>query len=278
MAHPGTKASFAIRTERGVKPKMSQHFDCIIIGSGQAANPLAHDLGEAGLSTAVIEQKHVGGTCINEGCTPTKTMVASSRVAYLARRGGDYGVNGCSVSIDMQRVRKRKRDIVDSFRNGSQKRLEQTNNVELIFGHGSFNGPKEVQVTLNAGGQRLLKAERIFINTGTRASVPKLAGIENVQYLDNASIMELDAVPEHLLILGGGYIGVEFGQMFRRFGSRVSIVQSGPQLLKLEDPDIVEEVAKILREDGIEILLIRRRKKSGSPAARLNWKLTMVER
>jgi pyruvate/2-oxoglutarate dehydrogenase complex dihydrolipoamide dehydrogenase (E3) component len=255
MAQAGTKASFAIRTERGLKQKMSQHFDCIIIGSGQAANPLAHDLGEAGLSTAVIEHKHVGGTCINEGCTPTKTMVASARVAYLARRGGDYGVKGCSVSLDMQRVRKRKRDIVDSFRNGSQKRLEQTKNVELIFGHGSFTGPKEVRVVLNAGGQRTLTADRIFINTGTRASVPSLAGLDRVQYLNNASIMELDTVPEHLLVLGGGYIGVEFGQMFRRFGSHVTIVHSRSQLLNREDPDLAEEVAKTLQEDGIEILL-----------------------
>jgi pyruvate/2-oxoglutarate dehydrogenase complex dihydrolipoamide dehydrogenase (E3) component len=234
---------------------MSERFDCIIIGSGQAANPLARALAEAGLRTALIEQKHVGGTCINEGCTPTKTMVASARVAYLARRGKDYGVNGCSVSMDMRRVRQRKREIVDSFRNGSQKRLEQTKNLELIFGQASFTGPKEVQVALNVGGQRSLTAERIFINTGTRASLPLLAGIDSIKYLNNASIMELDTVPEHLLVLGGGYIGIEFGQMFRRFGSRVSIIQSGPRLLKLEDPDVAEEVANILQEDGIEMLL-----------------------
>ena len=234
---------------------MAENFDCIIIGSGQAANPLAHALAEAGLRTALIEQKHVGGTCINEGCTPTKTMVASARVAYQARRGANYGVNGCSVSIDMQRVRQRKRDIVDSFRNGGEKRLRETKNIDLIFGHGSFGGPKSVEVALNDGGQRLLTADRIFINTGTRAGVPSLAGLNGLPYLDNSSIMELDIVPEHLLIMGGGYIGVEFGQMFRRFGSRVSIVQSGPQLLKSEDRDVAEEVTKILREDGIEIFL-----------------------
>src|SRR4030095_9476287 len=184
---------------------VAERYDAIVIGAGQAGGPLATALARSGRRTALIERKHVGGTCINEGCTPTKTMVASARVAYLARRGGDYGVKGCSVSLDMQRVRKRKRDIVDSFRNGSQKRLEQTKNVELIFGHGSFTGPKEVRVVLNAGGQRTLTADRIFINTGTRASVPSLAGLDRVQYLNNASIMELDTVPEHLLVLGGGY-------------------------------------------------------------------------
>jgi len=231
------------------------YYDAIIIGSGQGGNPLAGALAGAGMRTALIERKHVGGTCINEGCTPTKTMVASGRVAYLARRGADYGVNVGPISIDMVKVRERKRKIVDSFRNGSQKKLEKTANLDLIFGEASFTGAKSVTVRLREGGQSELSAERIFINAGTRASVPRVEGLDGVPFLDNASIMELDVVPEHLVILGGGYIGVEFGQLFRRLGSQVTIVQSPGQLLKGEDGDVAEAVADILRQDGIEILL-----------------------
>jgi pyruvate/2-oxoglutarate dehydrogenase complex dihydrolipoamide dehydrogenase (E3) component len=232
-----------------------QRYDAIIIGSGQGGNPLAGALAGAGMRTALIERKHVGGTCINEGCTPTKTMVASGRVAYLAGRGADYGVNTGPISIDMAKVRERKRKIVDSFRNGSQKKLENTTNLDLIFGEASFSGVKSVTVRLRDGGQSELRAEWIFINAGTRASVPRIEGLDGVPFLDNASIMELDVVPEHLVILGGGYIGVEFGQLFRRLGSRVTIVQSGGQLLRGEDSDVAEAVADILRQDGIEILL-----------------------
>jgi pyruvate/2-oxoglutarate dehydrogenase complex dihydrolipoamide dehydrogenase (E3) component len=232
-----------------------EKFDAIVIGSGQAGTPLSRALAEAGMRTAVIEREHVGGTCVNEGCTPTKTMVASARVAYLARRGADYGVQTGPIQIDMTRVRERKRAIVNSFRGGSQKRLEQTRNLELIFGTGIFSGPKRVLVRGKDGTERALTAEKIFINAGTRASRPALEGLDRVPFLDNISIMELDSVPEHLLVLGGGYIGLEFGQMFRRFGSRVTIVHSRAQLMAREDTDIAEEVAKILREDGIEILL-----------------------
>lgn len=212
-------------------------------------------LAGAGMRTALIERKHVGGTCINEGCTPTKTMVASGRVAYLACRGADYGVRTGSISVDMVKVRQRKRDIVDSFRNGSQSRLEKTANLELVFGDASFSGPKTVAVRSRDGGQRTISAKYIFINAGMRASRPKLDGLDKVPFLDNISIMELDALPDHLLILGGGYIGLEFGQLFRRLGSRVTIVQSAGQLLTHEDPDIAEEITKILRQDGIEIVL-----------------------
>ncbi len=234
--------------------KTSAHYDCVVIGSGQAGGPLSQALAKSGFHTALIERAHIGGTCINEGCTPTKTMVASARVAYLARRAADYGVQGCSPTMDMNRVRQRKRDIVTSFRSGSQKRIEQTKNLDLIFGEASFTGPKSLQVRLQDGGQQAITTDRLFLNTGTRASLPSTQGIEGVRYLDNASIMELDVVPEHLVVLGGGYIGVEFGQMFRRFGSRVTIIQSGTQLLAREDGDVADEVAKILREDGIELL------------------------
>ncbi|HEY4959335.1 MAG TPA: mercuric reductase [Candidatus Limnocylindrales bacterium] len=232
-----------------------QQYEAILIGSGQAANPLSTALAAAGMRTALIERKHVGGTCINEGCTPTKTMVASGRVAYLARRAADYGVHTGPITIDMLKVRQRKRDIVDNFRNGSQSRLEKTANLDLIFGDARFTAPKTIEVCLNDGTRRSLSAKYFFINAGTRAARPRLDGLDDVPTLDNVSIMELDKVPDHLLILGGGYIGLEFGQLFRRFGSRVTIVQSGMQLLTREDPDIAEEIAKILRQDGVNVLL-----------------------
>ncbi|HEX9156195.1 MAG TPA: FAD-dependent oxidoreductase, partial [Nitrospira sp.] len=230
-----------------------QQYDAIVIGSGQGGTPLSIALAQAGMRTALVERKHVGGTCVNEGCTPTKTMVASGRVAYLARRAADYGVYTGPISVDLLKVRQRKRDIVDSFRNGSQSRIEKTTNLELIFGEASFSDSKTVAVRTNDGGQRAFSAKYIFINAGTRASRPKLDGLDSVPALDNISIMELDRAPEHLLVLGGGYIGLEFGQLFRRFGSRVTIIQSGAQLLAREDPDIAEEVAKILQQDAIEI-------------------------
>ena len=235
--------------------KSSDQFDAIVIGAGQGGGPLSTALGAAGMRTAIIERKHVGGTCINEGCTPTKTMIASGRVAYLARRAADYGVHVGAVSIDLKKVRERKREIVESFRSGSQSRIEKAQNVELIFGDATFAGPKTVAVRMNNGTARTLTGNHIFINAGARAGRPKLPGLDGVQALDNVSIMELDAVPEHLLVLGGGYIGLEFGQLFRRFGSRVTIVQSEGQLLGHEDPDVAEEITKILRDDGVEILL-----------------------
>src|SRR5215471_5042825 len=230
-------------------------YDAIIIGAGQAGGPLSTALAKAGQKTAIIERVHVGGTCINEGCTPTKTMVASARVAYLARRGADYGVHAENLHIDMERVRLRKRDIVNSFRNGSQSRLEKTANLDLIFGEARFTGKKSLAVRLNDGGKRELTGEKIFINAGARPSVPPIEGLKEVPFLNSTSIMELDVVPEHLVVLGGGYVGLEFGQMFRRFGSRVTIIQSGPQLLSGEDADVAGEIASILKQDGIDVLL-----------------------
>jgi pyruvate/2-oxoglutarate dehydrogenase complex dihydrolipoamide dehydrogenase (E3) component len=233
----------------------SDHYQCIVIGSGQAGTPLCQAFANAGLRTALVERVHVGGTCVNEGCTPTKTMVASGRVAYLARRGADYGVHTGSITIDMQRVRQRKRDIVNNFRNGNQTRIEKTPNLDLLFGEASFTGPRSIQVRLNDSSQRILTADKIFINAGCRPAVPSLEGLQSVPYLDSTSIMELDAVPEHLLVIGGGYIGLEFGQLFRRFGSRVTIIQQAPQLLRGEDADIAAEVLKIMQEDGVDVLL-----------------------
>ena len=233
----------------------AQQYDAIVVGSGQAGTPLSSALARAGIRTAIIERSHVGGTCINEGCSPTKTMVASGRVAYLARRSADYGVHTGTISIDLKKVRQRKRDIVEKFRTGSQKGIEMTEGLDLIFGDARFSGPKSLTVRLRDGGEKEFSADRVFINAGTRASVPKLDGLNSVPFLDNVSVMELDSVPQHLLVLGGGYIGLEFGQLFRRFGSEVTIIQSAASLLTREDPDVAEEVAKILREDGLRIVL-----------------------
>ena len=233
---------------------MIEQFDAILIGSGQANDTLAGAIAKNGKKVVTIESKHAGGTCINEGCTPTKTMVASGRVAYLARRGADYGVQTGPIAIDLVKVRQRKRDIVDDGRTRNEKRLNGEN-LELIYGLAHFTGPKTIQIDLRGGGTRTIQAEQIFINTGLRAAIPQIPGIDSVPFLDNVSIMELGEVPDHLLIIGGGYIGLEFGQMFRRFGAKVTIIHIGHQLLDHEDPDVSEEVRKILSEDGIEILL-----------------------
>jgi pyruvate/2-oxoglutarate dehydrogenase complex dihydrolipoamide dehydrogenase (E3) component len=248
----------------------ADHYQAIVIGSGQGGTPLSSALAAAGWRTALIEREHVGGTCINEGCTPTKTMVASGRVAYLARRGGDYGVQTGKISIDMARVRERKRKIVESFRGGGQRRLEKTQNLDLIFGEASFVDAKSILVRLKGGGERTLSADRFFINAGCRPSVPPLDGLREVSFLDSTSIMELDRVPEHLLVLGGGYIGLEFGQLFRRLGSQVTIVQSGRQLLAREDADVAAEVTAILRQDGIEVLLNTRAQRASTVGAQIH--------
>jgi pyruvate/2-oxoglutarate dehydrogenase complex dihydrolipoamide dehydrogenase (E3) component len=245
------------------------HYQAIVIGSGQGGTPLAGACAAAGWRTALIERTHVGGTCVNEGCTPTKTMVASARVAHLARRGGDYGVSAGDIHIDMSRVRQRKRDIVDSFRNGSQKKLESTPNLDLIFGQASFAAAKTINVHGKDGSHRALSADQLFINAGARPSVPKLAGLADVSFLDSTSIMELDTVPEHLLVLGGGYIGLEFSQLFRRLGSKVTILQSAGQLMIREDPDIAEAIQGILQQDGIEILLNSKAEHAGNVGAQI---------
>src|SRR5271163_4831973 len=236
---------------------MTERFDAIIVGTGQAAKPLAGALAKAGKKTASIESKHVGGTCVNEGCTPTKTMVASGRVAYLARRGGDFGVKTGPIAIDMVKIRERKRTIVKNAREGGERAIRATDCDALIMGEASFAGPKLVHVACNRGGERMLRGDLIFINTGLRSAipVPEIDGLADVPYLDNASVMELGEVPKHLVVVGGGYIGLEFGQLFRRLGSAVTIVQSEPKLLRAEDDDVAEEVRKILEQDGIEILL-----------------------
>ncbi len=229
-------------------------YDAMIVGAGQAGDPLARALAAAGRRVVVIERDAVGGTCVNRGCTPTKTMAASARVAYLARRGADFGVQTGPVSVDLIKVRQRKRDIVDEFRGGSEKKLESTEGVDLVYGDAKFTGPKTLEIARRDGGRETVTAALVFINAGARPTVPKIDGLDEIEYLDSTSIMELDAVPEHLVILGGSYIALEFGQMFRRFGSRVTIVEKSDRLMEREDADVADEITKILAEDGLETL------------------------
>jgi len=228
-------------------------YDLIVIGAGQGGGPLAGTAADNGLSSALIEHKHVGGTCVNEGCTPTKTMIASARVAHLARRAEDYGVEVGDVSVDMEAVRRRKRDIVDMFRSGSRSSVEDTDGLDLIEGKGRFVDEHTVEVTFDDGSTQTLAADRIVINTGTRPVIPPIDGLDKTDYLTSTSIMELGAVPDHLIVLGGGYIGLEFGQMFRRFGADVTILDMGEHILGREDADIAETLEEILEDDGIQI-------------------------
>jgi pyruvate/2-oxoglutarate dehydrogenase complex dihydrolipoamide dehydrogenase (E3) component len=232
----------------------AERYDAIIIGTGQSGKPLALALGRAGWKTAIVEREHVGGTCVNVGCTPTKTMVASARVAYLARRGGDYGLRVRGVEVDLGEVRARKQRIVEQFRGGGQRALESVPAVDLVFGEAGFVDARTVRVRLNAGGERLLGADRIVVNVGGRPAVPVIPGLADVPWLDSSRIMELATVPAHLVVLGGGYIGLEFSQMFRRFGARVTVVNRDDRLIPREDPDVSTEVGKILAEDGVEVV------------------------
>ena len=231
------------------------HYDAVVIGSGQGGTPLARALAEAGRKTALVEREHVGGTCINEGCTPTKTMVASAKTAYVDRRSADYGVHDGPVTVAMPEVRRRKQSIVDSFRESNENRIEATERLDLIDGEAHFTGPRTLAVRTNDGEEFVLDADNVFVNTGARPANPPIEGLDSVPALNSTSIMELDELPEHLLVLGGSYVGLEFAQMFRRFGSEVTIVQRGGQLMGREDADVAEAVADIMRDDGIEVLL-----------------------
>ena len=246
---------------RAMASTSTSHYAALILGSGQAGTPLASALAASGQRTCLIESTHIGGTCVNVGCTPTKTMVASARVAYLARRSRDYGVgikcgDDAKVAVDMEKVRRRKREIVDSFRGGSERRVTNVENLNVVVGSAKFVGSKEVEVAMSDGsGKRRVSGDKIFINAGCRPAPLNVPGAESVDVLDSTSIMELDVVPGHLVVVGGGYIGVEFAHMFHRFGAKVTIVQRRAYLLPREDKDISDEMKKVLEEDGIEVLL-----------------------
>jgi len=223
----------------------NKSFDAIIIGSGQSGVPLAEFLAGKKKSVAIIEKHFVGGSCINYGCTPSKSMIASAKISYFINRAKDYGIRTSKPKIDMPKVIKRKKKIVESFRNGKEKRLIENKNITLIKGIASFVDQRNISITLNEGVTQNISTEKIFINTGGRPAIPSIQGIEKIDYLTSTSILELKEVPDHLLILGGGYIGLEFGQMFRRFGSEVTIIDHNDQLLKREDKDIADEIKKI---------------------------------
>lgn len=226
------------------------HYDALVIGSGQAGNPLSQKLADQGWTVALVEKDHLGGTCVNTGCTPTKTMVASAQVAHYARNAAKWGVHAEGVRVDLAAVVARKDRVVSQWRSGIERKVEQRKNLRLYHGHARFTSPHQVRV-----GDEVLESERIFIDTGTRPIVPPIEGLADVDALDNAGIMRLTEVPEHLLVLGGGYIGLEFGQMFRRFGSRVTVIHRGPQILPREDTDVVESLQQALEAEGLRFVL-----------------------
>ena len=226
-------------------------YDAIIIGTGQAGPPLAGRLTAKGMKVAILERNRFGGTCVNTGCIPTKAMVASAYAAHTARRGSEYGFHAAGeVSVDMKEVKARKDRISGRSREGVEKWLKTMTNCAVYEGQARFESPREV----NVGGERLT-AERIFINVGGRAIAPEIAGIDDVPYLNNSSMMSVDFLPRHLIVVGGSYVGLEFGQMFRRFGSEVTIVEMGPRLIHREDEDVSVAAQQILEAEGIGIRL-----------------------
>jgi pyruvate/2-oxoglutarate dehydrogenase complex dihydrolipoamide dehydrogenase (E3) component len=230
---------------------MTERFDAIVIGTGQAGPSLAVRLATAGRKTAIIERKLIGGTCVNNGCIPTKTLIASARAAYVARRGGDFGVTiDAPIRVDMAEVKKRKDSVVRHSTDGLTNWLGGTSGLTMIEGHARFEGPKTIRV-----GDRLLEAKQLFINVGGRASVPDMPGIAEIPYFNNSTIMHVDFLPEHLVIVGGSYIGLEFAQMYRRFGSKVTVIEMGPRLIGREDDDVSAAIQAILEAEGIAFRL-----------------------
>jgi pyruvate/2-oxoglutarate dehydrogenase complex dihydrolipoamide dehydrogenase (E3) component len=230
---------------------MATKYDAIVIGTGQAGPSLAVRLAETGMKVAIIERKRFGGTCVNNGCIPTKTLVASARTAHVARRAGDYGVTIPGLlGVDMKKVKARKDAVVSQSGEGLQKWLRNTQNLTVIEGHARFADAHRVRV-----GDDLLEADKFFINVGGRASMPSLRGIDEVSHLNNSTMMDVDFLPEHLIVIGGSYVGLEFAQMYHRFGSEVTVVQKGPRLCQREDEDVSENIRKILEAEGITVRL-----------------------
>jgi pyruvate/2-oxoglutarate dehydrogenase complex dihydrolipoamide dehydrogenase (E3) component len=223
-------------------------YDAIIIGAGQAGPPLARHMAGTGMGVAIIERGRFGGTCVNTGCTPTKTLVASAYAVHVARRGADYGFTAGDIKVDMKRVKARKDHVVGLSNRAVEQSLKNLEHCQVYQGHARFMSPHEVQV-----GSEILTADQIFINVGARAAVPDIPGLNQVDYLTNSSIMDLDFLPPHLLVLGGGYVGLEFGQMYRRFGSKVSIVTRGSRLVPHEDEDVSAAITEVLAREGITV-------------------------
>ena len=229
---------------------MSTPFDAILIGAGQAAPSLAHRLAAAGMKIAFLERGKFGGTCVNTGCIPTKTMVASAYAAHVARRAADYGVLAGDVKVDMKAVKARKDLVSGNSRRAVEKGLRGLANCTVITGHARFLSPRTVQV-----GDQVLESGRIFLDVGGRATAPNMPGLDRIPYLDNSSMMDVDFLPEHLVVVGGSYVGLEFGQMFRRFGSAVTILEMGPRLIGHEDADTSLAVQGILEAEGVQLRL-----------------------
>src|SRR2546423_2482176 len=230
---------------------MVTKFDAIIIGTGQAGPTLAVRLADTGMKVAIIERKRFGGTCVNTGCIPTKTLVASARAAHVARRADDYGVTiPRSIAVDMKRVKGRKDAVVRQSSEGLEKWLRNTQNLTVIEGQARFADAHHVLVD-----DQLLGADKIFVNVGGRAAIPPLRGIDEVRHLNNSTMMDVDFLPEHLIVIGGSYVGLEFAQMYRRFGSEVTVVERGPRLIKSEDEDVSENIKTILEGEGVKIRL-----------------------
>ena len=244
---------------------MPEHFDAIVIGAGQAGPALAARLGSEGLKTAIIERKLLGGTCVNVGCIPTKTLVGSARAIHMARRGAEYGFSSGDIKVDMKAVKARKDGVVKQSSEGLGSWIAGMKNVTLIRGQARFSAPR----TLEVDG-KILQADKVFINVGGRATVPDIPGIKDVPCMTNSQMMELDKVPEHLIIVGGSYIGLEFAQMYRRFGAKVTVVEKFPKLLPREDDDVVAEIRAILEREGVEIFLGAEDLKVSNNGARIN--------
>lgn len=236
--------------------KQIRKFDAVVLGSGQGGNPLARKLAEIGEHVALIESDHLGGTCINTGCTPTKTMVASAQVAHYARNAARWGVRANDVGIDLPSIVHRKNEVVMRFRTGWQTSFDSNDHVTLYRKRGRFVGPKQIQA-----GDEIIEGNRIFIDTGSRPTIPGIDGLSAVPYLTNVSLLDLEDLPAHLLVLGGGYVGLEFGQMFRRFGSEVTVVQSSEHILPNEDTDITDELQRSLEAEGVRFVLAGRASK-----------------
>ncbi|MFW6097529.1 MAG: mercuric reductase [Chloroflexota bacterium] len=232
---------------------IQKEYDAIVIGSGQAGNPLVHKLADRGWTVALIEREHLGGSCINYGCTPTKTMLASARAAHVARRTAELGVETGEVTVDLSKVIARKNRIVQQWRSGQESHVEKRPSLDLYRGTGRFVGPHKVAVD-----EYELRSEHIFINTGASPRYLNIPGLEDVDVLTNRNIMELEQVPEHLLVVGGSYIGLEFGQMFRRFGSRVTVIDYGEQIAPREDEDVAQALQEALEGENIEFHLAAR--------------------
>src|ERR1700687_1066939 len=225
-------------------------YDAIVIGSGQAGVALSFRLADVGSQVALIEKSYLGGTCINNGCTPTKTMIHRAQVAYYARNAARWGVRASDVSADLPAIVAQKNKVVHSFRDGKQKQMERRPNLHFYSGQARFVDVHQIRV-----GETLLESEKIFINTGGRSRDPRIPGVDTVAYLTNENIMDLTVLPDHLIVLGGGYVGLEFGQMFARFGSRVTVIQGPAQIVPREDPEVAAELQRVLEEEELTFLL-----------------------